>query len=306
MTKIETEAFVTWLETRDHSAATIRSYTSDLRSVARWFTETLGEPFEPGALTVLDVRAYRQYMLHVRRWKGNTINRRLAMLRAYCRWAQEMGLREDDPTLQVAPVKTQPRAPRWLTLQEQRTFQRALLRVSSGVWTASREFRQQQREMLGLFLLNTGLRLGEVCQVEVSDLTLNAQAGRVQVVHGKGRKQRLVPLNRTVREALAPWLHTREAWLAARQKETAALFISQRGTALRPRTVQKIMETLSATVGFTVTPHILRHTFAKNLVDHGVTLEKVAALLGHSSLNTTRLYVTPGVQDLVKAVEALP
>ena len=52
-------------------------------------------------------------------------------------------------------------------------------------------------------------------------------------------------------------------------------------------------------------PHTLRHTFAKNLVDAGVSLEKVAALLGHSNLNTTRIYVTPSQQDLARAVDAL-
>jgi integrase/recombinase XerC len=54
-----------------------------------------------------------------------------------------------------------------------------------------------------------------------------------------------------------------------------------------------------------LTPHVLRHTFAKNLVDSGVGLEKVAALLGHSNLNTTRIYVTPNQKDLEQAVERL-
>jgi len=54
-----------------------------------------------------------------------------------------------------------------------------------------------------------------------------------------------------------------------------------------------------------VSPHVLRHTFAKSLVDNGVSLEKVAALLGHSDLNTTRRYVTPGERDLQDAVEGL-
>jgi len=62
---------------------------------------------------------------------------------------------------------------------------------------------------------------------------------------------------------------------------------------------------LGRRAGVEVTPHMLRHTFAKNLVDAGVTLEKVAMLLGHSSLNTTKIYTIPGEADLQAAVEAL-
>ena len=57
--------------------------------------------------------------------------------------------------------------------------------------------------------------------------------------------------------------------------------------------------------GVEVTPHTLRHSFAKNLIDAGVSMEKVAALLGHSNLNTTRIYITPGAEDLQEAVHAI-
>jgi integrase/recombinase XerC len=69
--------------------------------------------------------------------------------------------------------------------------------------------------------------------------------------------------------------------------------------------LQRRLAEIGRLAGLEVTPHTLRHTFAKNLVDAGVSLEKVAALLGHSSLNTTRIYTVPGHNDLEKAVEVL-
>jgi integrase/recombinase XerC len=75
---------------------------------------------------------------------------------------------------------------------------------------------------------------------------------------------------------------------------------------LHQRSLQRIVTRYGEDAGLeNLTPHMLRHTFAKNLVDQGIGLEKVAALLGHSSLNTTRIYVTPSQKDLENAVETL-
>ena len=72
------------------------------------------------------------------------------------------------------------------------------------------------------------------------------------------------------------------------------------------RAVQRILQRYAQDAGLEeLTPHICRHTFAKNLVNNGVSLEKVAALLGHANLNTTRLYITPDKRDLEFAVEKL-
>ena len=76
--------------------------------------------------------------------------------------------------------------------------------------------------------------------------------------------------------------------------------------ALSSRSVQRALSRLGKAAGLErLTPHVLRHSFAKNLIDFGVGLEKVAALLGHSNLNTTKIYITPNQKDLEQAVERL-
>jgi integrase/recombinase XerD len=109
-------------------------------------------------------------------------------------------------------------------------------------------------------------------------------------------------MNKDARAAVADWLKAR-----AHVKDSAEsphLFLSQRGGCLGERAVGFIVTDLAKRAGLEdVSPHTLRHSFAKNLVDAGVGLERVAALLGHSSLETTRIYTAPSEADLQEAVE---
>lgn len=118
---------------------------------------------------------------------------------------------------------------------------------------------------------------------------------------GKGGKARNLPLNATTRQVLS-------AYLAIRPTRTPPpLFLSQRG-AIGSRQLQRLLKKYSRQAGLdseAVTTHSLRHTFGKNLVDSGVSLDQVAQLMGHANLNTTRVYTTPGRSDLERAVERI-
>ena len=156
---------------------------------------------------------------------------------------------------------------------------------------------QTRRDLtLTLLLLHAGLRVAEVCALTLDDLTLTERKGAIKVQQGKGMKQRNVPLNATALRALQAWLKVRP------EADHRRVFTGSGGEPLQARGVQHRLAELGRLAKVAVTPHTLRHTFAKNLVDAGVTLEKVAALLGHSSLNTTRVYTTPSALDLEKAV----
>jgi integrase/recombinase XerC len=133
----------------------------------------------------------------------------------------------------------------------------------------------------------------------LDDVEISPRKGQV-TVNGKGFKQRTIPLNKASREILRQWLQVRP------DSGDRALFINQRGAPAKLRSAQRAVKRIAEQAGLEdVTPHTLRHTFAKSLIDEGVTLEKVAKLLGHSSLDTTRIYVTPSEKDLEEAVESL-
>ncbi|MEA3395866.1 MAG: tyrosine-type recombinase/integrase [Chloroflexota bacterium] len=112
-------------------------------------------------------------------------------------------------------------------------------------------------------------------------------------------KERRVALSKQARQALQVYLEVRPDW------PTEQLFFSRTGKPLATRDVQRLVEKLARLAGIArqVTPHTLRHSFAKNLVNVGVGLEKVATLLGHESLETTRVYTTPSEADLQAATE---
>jgi site-specific recombinase XerD len=108
---------------------------------------------------------------------------------------------------------------------------------------------------------------------------------------GKGNKSRVVPLNKKARKAL-------EAWLP--------LTGDDRVFPLQRAGVHKRVKLYTTRAGLDgCSAHTLRHTFGKNLIDQGVGIEQVASLLGHSTLDTTRIYTLPGEQDLARAVERL-
>jgi len=111
---------------------------------------------------------------------------------------------------------------------------------------------------------------------------------------------RKVPLNADVRKALKAWLEVRP------EVDHDFLFVGQKKGPLGVQGIQRMVRKYARLAGLEgVTPHALRHTFGKNLVDAGVSLDRVARLMGHSSLDITAIYTRPGPEDLENAVERI-
>jgi len=144
--------------------------------------------------------------------------------------------------------------------------------------------------------MKTSLRVSELINLTLSDVELSERGGKVIVREGKGGKYREVPLSKEVRAVLASYRQERI------DDGSQRLFLGQRGPVNVPG-VQYLVNKYAyqARLG-EIAPHQLRHTFGKNLVDASVSLEQVAALLGHESLNTVMVYTKPSHSDLEKAV----
>jgi site-specific recombinase XerD len=297
--------FLDYLVLQNRSPLTIQGYQNDLLQFKNWFEEMNMRPMTPVDITPVDMQAYRRYLIHRRNFKASTINRRLAALSSYLHWAQEAGLIEDNPAQGTRMVPQIIPGPRHLSKKEQfqlrRTIQFDL--QDAKLRFPSRWLTRQRDASLITFLLNTGLRLQEGLTLRKEDVSLSARKGQVLIRQGKGGKQRTVPLNKEARHALQAWLDVRPAhphpfiWTAVE---------SSTDKPLSSRSVQRVLKRYARAAGLAeISPHMLRHTFAKNLVDAGVGLEKVAALLGHANLNTTRMYITPSQIDLAHAVDML-
>jgi site-specific recombinase XerD len=283
------EAFVAELQRQDASPATVRNYAADLRAFARWFADSTGEVFSARAVTPTDLREYRGFLRTVEQKQAATINRRLAALRKFFVWAKGAGKIAELPTDQVRGVPPAPRTPKALGKRE----------VDRLIREAERHGDKRNIAIVQL-LRHTGLRVGELCNLRLGDVTISERKGEVLVRAGKGNKDRTIPLNNDARRAL-------DAYQAVRPRGTGDhLFVGQRGQPLRPQGVQIVVQKYAQRAGLPeVTPHVLRHTFAKQVLDAGEDLATVQRLLGHERLETTAIYTHPTARDLEAAVRRL-
>lgn len=281
------------LQTIGLSNSTVEGYTSDVSLFAKWLKESRGDELDPGNIVPRDLTDYRSYLLTVKGYKKSTVNRKLSALSSFLEWARDKGLTETRPPAGLQAKPKQRRAPRSLGRKEQA----ALLReVSRG---------GGKRDIaLVTLMLNTGLRSSEVANLKLEDIKLYQRSstnekGKVHVREGKGSAPRDVPLNSEVRGTLRDYLEKRK------DTDSDYLFLGQRGP-LTTKGVTYIVNKYAYQARLDdVTPHTLRHTFGKNLVDAGVSLDRVGLLLGHASLDTTKIYTKPTEADLERDVEKI-
>ncbi len=297
--------FENYLITLDRSDTTIKGYLADLKHFAAWYKQSTGSELDPALITPVDVREYKQHMQVVERKSGATINHRLAALSCFLSWAVASGRIEQNPASKLKGVRLVSGGPKYLNRRDQYALQRAVERdVQMALQHYPKRWRVRQRDAsLVMFLLHTGLRVHETLDLHLEDVEMGDRQGKVMVQRGKGGHQREVPLNKEARRALNDWFKARPEsesrflWVALGNAEAQSLTV---------RSVERVIARYGRDAHLPeLTPHVLRHTFAKNLVDKGVGLEKVAALLGHASLNTTRIYIVPNQKDLENAVDLL-
>lgn len=257
--------------TKEHAERTAAAYADHVRLFATWFEQSNGKPLDKTNITDVDAREYKQHLIQ-RGAAPATVNAKLAALRSFGAWC---GIR-----LYVMSVEQQELAPRWLTPQQQSTLLREAERAMNAATTAHGRAMTTRNRAIIVLLLNTGLRVSELTRI--FDVSIGERSGSMKVT-GKRGKVRLVTLNKEAR---------------------AALQVLGQSLSRDPTTIQRAIAELGRRAGVKATPHMLRHTFAHNLSQH-VQLDRVAALLGHSNLQTTRRYTQPGERDLQSAVETL-
>jgi site-specific recombinase XerD len=287
------ENYHTYLQTVGLSRHTVQGYRSDLESFRQWFSETRGEKFEPANITPRDLFDYKGFLLTIKDYQTATVNRRLSSISRFLKWAKSQGITETVPPEKLQVKVEQDWAPRSLDRNEQNALMREVAK------------RANRRDMaLISLLLGTGLRSSEVAGLKVDDVEIlgrsaSEQKGWVHVRAGKGGAPRDIPLNSDVRKALRNYLEQ------LGETESGYLFSGQRG-ALTVKGIAYIVRKYAYQARLEhCTVHTMRHTFAKNLIDAGVSIDRVGLLLGHESLDTTRIYTKPSKADLEREVEKL-
>jgi len=285
--------FLQGLREKGRSLRTLRAYEIDWSRFASWYAEVNQEPFTLERLTAMDVQDHlswgRQQGL-----KATTLNRRLTWLKQYASWGEQQRVVRPDmfQRIKAIPVqKKQQLGPRALSSPETRKLLKEV------------KVRGNPRdEAIFSVFLYTGLRVGELVSLRVDDIALSERKGviRVWANVAKGEKERAVPIPKRAREALQAYLLQRAA------QNEKVLFIGRQGP-LSAAAVAAIVRKYAEWAKLEgVTPHILRHTFAYNyLKNNHNDLVALADILGHSDLNTTRIYTKRRLSDLQEGVERI-
>ncbi|MBM4367192.1 MAG: site-specific tyrosine recombinase XerD [Deltaproteobacteria bacterium] len=279
------DGYFAWLKVeRAVSANTLLAYRADLARLAEWMEDN-GRP-APGGVEHVDLAAY---IVHLSRegLSGRSIQRHRSAFRQFFRHALvEDGIARDPSTLVEAP-----RARRRLPAVFSERQVEALLeepRVSDPLGL-------RDRAMIEL-MYATGLRVSELVKLPASAVHLEGGFLRVQ---GKGGKERLIPCGEVATEWLVRY------WAEARPRGGSAAFLSRQGRAMTRQNfwVRLTRYARQAGIRGKVSPHVLRHSFATHLLNHGADLRAVQAMLGHADIGTTEIY-THVSRERLKRVHA--
>lgn len=284
---------------RNRSPNTVRAYLGDLRAYFGDAQDDSPARAVLGAVTIADLRGWLSEMTAEGASRA-TLARRASGMKTFFGWALREGLAEHDPTLRLTTPKLRKALPHVL---RQDQAERALAPVCGPPDGAAHPDRPAQlRDQLVLELLyGTGIRVGELCGLDVDDVD---QARRLATVLGKGDKQRVVPFGAKAAEALSTWLRDGRPALAG-PRSGSALLLGARGGRLDQRTARRVVHARVALEPDLpgLGPHGLRHSAATHLLEGGADLRVVQEILGHASLATTQIYTHVSVERIRKVHE---
>ena len=273
------DKFISYLEIeKNYSPHTILNYRIDLEDFLQFIGST--------PIDGVDYLFLRKFLaqLRTKHYRPRTLSRKLSSLRSFFRFLHREGFVQENPAVLLMSPKLDKTLPKFLSEDEVAKFIEApLLKTVSG---------KRDRAILET-LYSTGIRVSELVGLDTNNVD---QIGNIAKVAGKGKKERLVPIGDKALDAIRDYLQDRK-------HQSRALFLNKNGTRLSDRSVRNIVDKHIKAVSLTksISPHVLRHSFATHLLNRGADLRSVQELLGHVNLSTTQIY-THVTTDRLKEV----
>ena len=275
------------------AAHTLAAYQSDLTGFLCFMTRHLGGEIGTALLARLSVSDMRAWMAHERDRgvSARSLARALSAVKNFAGWMAERDHVDASAILATRAPKYRRKLPRPLSEDAAVAVIERVDLQSEEPWIAARDV------AVVTLLYGCGLRISEALGLTADVLPL----GQSLRIHGKGGKERLVPLLPAARDAIARYLRL----CPHPMRRGAALFRGQRGGPLNPRLIARVMERTRLALGLpaTATPHALRHSFATHLLAAGGDLRAIQELLGHASLSTTQAYTAVDSARLMEIYE---
>jgi len=273
------DQFIRFLETeRGFSNHTIRAYRKDIEDFLNHIK------IDPKKADLMDIRGFIASQIK----KGLTktsVSRQISSIRTFFKFLYREGYVKTNPAKFVSSPKSERHLPKFLSVDD--AF--SLMEKPKGIG-----FIPARDKAILELLYSSGLRVSELAGLNIEDL--NIKEGLI-MVHGKGRKERILPIGSKAIDAIKTYLVER---LLAKKKEKA-LFLNRLGTRLTDRGVRRIVVKYSKAIQIkgNIGPHTLRHSFASHMLQGGADLRVIQELLGHKSLSTTQKYTHLDIKHLV-------
>jgi integrase/recombinase XerC len=270
-----------------YSAHTIRAYESDLD----FFFEFLEREYQTSAIPDVTHFQIRSWVVHLidSGVTPRSVNRKITTLKSFFRFMLREKIIGQNPMSKIQSPKVPKKLP--VFIDENRMSE-----LFDGVQFEEGFSGLRDRTVLELFY-GTGMRLSELVNLSESDINFSAQTVKVL---GKRNKERIIPLSGTLIAALREYIEVRKEFVAGKQVEENALFVDNKCNKVYPKFVYRTVKRYlgNVTTGDKKNPHILRHTFATHMLNHGAEINAVKEILGHSSLAATQVYTHNTVEKL--------
>lgn len=279
---LEAEEFLVWLAAeRGRSRNTVAAYRNDLTRYQVWLAGRGHTPLTAGQADLVDFVAERRASDAA----AASVARQLAAVRMLHRFLATEQHRPDDPTARLDGVRVPSGIPKPLTEAQVTSLLDAVL--------GNEPLHRRDRALLEL-LYATGARISEAVGLSIGDIDFDESLVRL---YGKGGRERIVPFGSAAARAIDDWFSTSgrarlvpDRW--RRRGDAEAVFLNQRGGRLSRQAAWVVIRKYGERAGITdpLSPHVLRHSCATHLLDHGADLRVVQEVLGHASISTTQVY----------------
>ena len=290
MLQKEIQKFLSYLESvKQYSKHTISGYKRDLTKLSRYLLNIEIEDWQ--SVNEHELRTF----VNSERRRGlspRSIQRVLSTSRSFFEYLLIEGIIKLSPAQNINSPKSAQLLPKAMDAD---LVQRLLDFKPNGLI-------EVRDKAIAELLYSSGLRLSEVCTLDVQDLELKERVCRVT---GKGNKMRVVPVGKKAIQAIRDWLIHRKELKNSKSSSSEAMFLNNKGKRISARSIQLRLEKLCAQRGLPgINPHMLRHSFASHVLESSGDLRAVQEMLGHADIATTQIYTKLDFQHLSKVYDS--